>query len=174
MRRGVVGIFYFVSVWVHLLAAIVWIGGMVFLAAVLVPALRRNEYSFLSASLIQWTGRRFRWVGWLCLVALVLTGFVNLSYRGIGWDALASGELWQTSFGRVLGAKLILLAAILSLSIFHDFVIGPRAANVLREKLQSNEARTLRRQASWIGRINLLLAVAVVALGTMLLRGTPW
>jgi hypothetical protein len=32
----------------------------------------------------------------------------------------------------------------------------------------------LRRWASWFGRINLLLALVVVALGVMLVRGRPW
>lgn len=166
--------FYFVSVWLHLLAAVVWIGGMVFLGVVLVPALRRGEYSQIGASLIHWTGMRFRLVGWICLALLVSTGIINLFYRGIGWTELTSFEFWRTSFGTVLGAKLVLLAVILLLSLVHDFAIGPRAANLLRTRPSSDEARTLRRQASWIGRVNLLLAVAVVALGTMLIRGTPW
>ena len=32
----------FALVWIHLLAAMVWIGGMVFLSVVLVPVLKRD------------------------------------------------------------------------------------------------------------------------------------
>lgn len=51
---------YLASVWLHLLAAAVWLGGTIFLALVIVPALRRPALQGVAAPLIQWTGERFR------------------------------------------------------------------------------------------------------------------
>jgi uncharacterized membrane protein len=165
--------FYLFSVWLHILAAIVWIGGMAFLILVLVPAIRQPQYRGVFASLIHWTGLRFRLVGWVCMGLLLLTGTFNLAYRGFGWTDLWSGKLWQGSFGTILGAKLLLVAVILVASTVHDFSIGPRATSELQQAPASTEAVRLRRQATWLGRLNMLLALVVVALGVMLVRGWP-
>lgn len=167
-------LFSLISVWLHILAAAVWIGGMVFIALVLVPATREPEHRGIAPSLIRWTGRRFRWIGWLSLTLLLLTGLFNLAQRGLGWTELWSGELWGSPFGQLLGIKLFLVAVILLLSILHDFIIGPRATDLLQNSPGSPQALEFRRQASWLGRFNLLLALAAVALGVMLTRGSPW
>ncbi len=162
---------YLLSVWLHILAAITWIGGMVFLVLILVPVIRRPIYHGIASDLIQQAGRRFRWIGWICLGLLILSGTFNLAYRGFGWADLWSGRLWQGPFGRTLGIKLLLVSAILVLSVLHDFVVGPRAMVVWRANPGSPEALRLRQQAGWIGRINLLLALVVIALGVVLVRG---
>ncbi|MFQ5682260.1 MAG: DUF4149 domain-containing protein [Candidatus Binatia bacterium] len=150
-----------------------WIGGMVFLVVVLVPAIREPAHQAVASSLVHWTGQRFRWVGWVCLGLLILTGVFNLAYRGFGWLDLWNGQLWQGSFGTSLEIKLLLVAVILLLSVVHDFNIGPRASDLMQSNPASPKAARLRRQASWIGRLNLFLALAVVALGVMLVRGWP-
>lgn len=163
--------FYLFSVWLHLLAAAVWIGGMVFLALVLIPVTRQPEHRSVAASLVHRTGMRFRLVGWACLGLLLLTGVFNVTYRGFGWSDVWSGRLWQGPFSRVLGIKLLLVAAILVLSALHDFVIGPQATALLRANPASQGALQFRRRASRIGRITLLLALIAVALGVILVRG---
>lgn len=165
--------FYLFSVWLHILAAIVWIGGMAFLILVLVPAIRRPQYRGVAASLIRWTGLRFRLVGWVCMGLLLLSGTFNLAYRGVGWTDFWSGQLWQGSFGWILGVKLLLVAVILVASTVHDFFVGPRATSVLQQDPASTEAVRLRRQVTWLGRLNMLLTLVVVALGVMLVRGWP-
>lgn len=165
---------YLFSVWLHILSAAVWIGGMVFFGVVLVPVIRRPESQGVAASLVQLTGLRFRLAGWLCLAILFLTGFFNLFYRGFAWADLRSGRLWEGAFGRALSLKLLLFGVVLMLSIVHDFSIGPRATELWRTDSTSPQAGKLRRQASWIGRLNLLLALLIVALGIMLVRGWPW
>ena len=167
-------LFYLISLWLHILAGAIWIGGMVFVALVLVPVIRQPENQGIAASLVQVTGRRFRSVGWSCLILLLLTGAVNLFYRGFSVSELWSAELWQSPFGLVLALKLFLFGSVLALSCVHDFSIGPRATALWRKEPASAEAGRLRRQASWIGRVNLLLALAIVALGIMLARGSPW
>lgn len=165
--------FYILSVWLHILAAATWLGGMLFLALAVVPLLRRPEYGGIAAPLVHWLGVRFRWIGWVCLGLLVLSGTFNLIYRGYGWDDVWSGRLWQGPFGQALGIKLALVAVIFVMSAVHDFRIGPRATALWQANPASPEAKRLRRQASWIGRLNLILALVVVALAVILVRGWP-
>lgn len=144
---------------------------MVFLAAVVVPILRRPEHRTLMIPLISQTGKRFRWIGWLCLGMLLVTGLFNLISHGFGWEQVWSRQLFASGFGRTLGAKLFLVVVVLILSVVHDFFIGPRATMVGQRAPGSAEVLRLRRQASWIGRVNLLLALVIVTLGVMLARG---
>ncbi len=167
--RGV----YLLSVWLHIMAAIVWVGGTIFLVVVLVPAIRRPEFGGIASALIRFTALRFRWVGWVCFCIFVLTGVVNLLARGIGLRELRETIFWQGSFGRTLAIKLILVAAILLISAFHDFFLGPRAAAAWEADPASAETLRLRRQAVQLGRLNLLLALVVIVLGVMLVRGAP-
>jgi copper resistance protein D len=163
--------FYLFSVWLHILAVAVWIGGMVFLTLVVVPIIRRPEHRNVAAVLIHQTGIRFRGVGWACLGLLLLSGLFNLSFRGFAWTDMWSGWLWQDSFGNIIGVKLFLVGIILILSVWHDFVVGPQATALWQADPTSAKAQQLRRQSGWFGRFNLLLALVVVALGVMLGRG---
>jgi copper resistance protein D len=162
---------YEVSVSLHILAACVWVGGMIFLAIVVLPILRQPGYRSVAVPLIQAAGVRFRWVGWMALGMLVLTGVANLSFRGYGWTLVRDGSAWQGWFGHTLAVKLILVAAIVVISAVHDLVLGPRFTRLAGEEPDLPAARRLRRQAAWIGRIVLLLSIAVVVLGVILVRG---
>lgn len=165
---------YHLSVLVHILAAMVWVGGMLFLALVVVPAARTLPPAERSA-LFHLVGPRFRTVGWACIGLLLVTGVVNSAYRGVTWANLFTPELWASDFGRVLALKLGVTTVMLVLSAFHDFVLGPASvrAHEPGEARPSVEALALRKRASWLGRITTLLALVVVALGVMLVRGVP-
>jgi putative copper resistance protein D len=136
--------------WLHLLATITWIGGMVFIALVLVPVARGLADPTLRSRLVQDAGRRVRGVGWIALGVLVATGLVNLWLRPY--------LLWAPRFQWKVG--LVVLA--LALSVL-DFVLGPRAG-------RPGADPALRRRASWVARVNLLGVLAVVFLG-LALRG---
>ncbi len=164
---------YLMSVWFHIMAAVVWVGGTIFLVIVLVPAIRRPEFGGIASALIRFTALRFRCVGWVCFCIFVVTGIVNLAARGIGLQDLQDAIFWQSSFGRTLAIKLMLVAAILLISAFHDFLLGPRASAAWEADPASAETLRLRRQAVQLGRLNLLMGLVAIVLGIMLVRGTP-
>jgi uncharacterized membrane protein len=137
--------------WIHVLSAITWVGGMLFIALVLVPVARALGDPALRTRLVRDTGRRFRTIGWIALGLLVVTGLVNLWFRPF--------LLHSPRFHWKLG--LVVLALILG--AFHDFVLGPRAG-------APGADPSLRLRASWIARVNLVVAVVIVLLG-LALRG---
>ena len=144
---------------------------MIALAAVVVPVLRRHEPRRDAMQLLHDSGLRLRSLGWVALVLLVLTGLVQAGYRSGGFAALASAALWTSPWGQLLAAKLVLVVAILCLAGIHDFGVGPHATRVSLEDPEAPAALRLRRRASWFGRVNLLLSLAVVGLGLLLVRG---
>lgn len=158
------------STFLHLVAAVVWVGGMLFLGLVVVPALTRLPAS-QRGTLVGALGRRFRPIAWGCILVLVATGVANLAFRGVTWEGVASGQALESTFGRLLAAKLGLVALLVALSAAHDLVIGPAAARAAERGLP--EAERWRHLASWVGRASTVLAVLAIALGVALARGLP-
>jgi len=164
-----VNILYLICVWLHILAVTVWLGGTLFLVLVLVPLMRRPGLQNQAATLIHEVGLRFRRVGWICLIVIVSTGVGNLYFRGYRFSSLSDGAIWLG----VLGLKLLVVILIVLVSLVHDFWAGPRASALMETRPAAPETRRSRRLASWMGRLNLLLGLAAVALGVILVRGLP-
>ena len=164
---------YLLSVWLHVLAAAVWIGGMLFLVLVVVPWLRAGARSD-AASFLRETGRRFRTVGWTCFVVLLVTGTFNLWVRGVRLSDFGRAEWLLSPFGQTVLVKLAAFLLVLLVSAVHDFLVGPRATKAIAADPRSPRALIERRRASLLGRSNIVLALVLVAAGIMLVRGVPW
>lgn len=160
---------YFVNVLIHVMAALLWLGGMFFLAVVGAPVLRKIEDPVLRARLFRALGEQFRLVGWVCIILLLVTGFGNLYFRGfLSGAVLLSGDFWATRYGTTLAWKLIAVAVMLVVQSVHDFWLGPRAGTV---QPGSEEALRLRRWAALGARVNALVGVIVVIAAVRLARG---
>jgi copper resistance protein D len=162
---------WIVSVWLHIVSVTIWLGGSLFFALVIVPVLRRPEYREAAGQLVQTAGMRFRAVGWICLGVIVATGLFNLNYKGYDWSYLWSGLLFKGPQGRALAVKLGLVVGVFAISLVHDWYLGPKASERMLADPTSAEARALRRTASWMGRANVLLGLAIVAMAVMFVRG---
>lgn len=161
--------FYYVSVTLHLLAALLWLGGTFFLAAVGAPVLRKVEPAELRAELFRKIGVQFRWVGWVSIVLLLLTGTVNLHYRHLlRASVLSDPRFWSSGYGQALAWKLGAVLVILVLGAIHDFVIGPRASTY---PAGSPEALRYRRAAAWMARLGAVVGIVLVAAAVRLARG---
>lgn len=161
---------YLLSVWLHVLSATAWLGGMFFLVLVVVPWLRRGDRE-LASRFLRETGERFRSVAWVCLGVLVVTGTFNLFVRGVRLADFADPAWRASSFGQTVLWKLGAVTVVLVVSAYHDFVVGPRAAAV---DASSSVAESLRKRASLLGRLNAALALFIVAAAVTLVRGWPW
>src|SRR5262245_9238253 len=152
-------------VWLHLLAAIAWIGGMLFLSVVLVPVLKREPFASQRTILIRTTALRFRAVVWSAMTVLLITGPLLLHERGI---PIIDPSGWP----RVLATKLGLVAILFFFTLAHDFILGPRVAQILQ---LPSERRTRFDQAlvlwsPWVARFSVILALAVLLAAVMLVR----
>jgi len=160
---------YHLNVTVHVLAALLWLGGMFFLGVVGAPVLRRVEPPALRAALFKDLGLRFRGVGWIAIAVLLVTGVGNLWFRGLlSWAVLGSAQFWATSYGHVLAWKLVAVAAMLVISALHDFVLGPAASAA---RAGTPEALRWRRWAALLARVNALVGLVVVIAAVRLARG---
>lgn len=159
---------YTLVVTLHVLAAMVWLGGMFFLALV-APIVREVGDDALRARLFEKLGRRFRDVGWACILVLLVTGVLQLRSRGYwGMDVLGNPAFWATRLGFVLGAKLLLVTVMLAVQAVHDFRIGP-AAGVAEPG--TPEALRLRRTAALMARGSAMAGLVLIWFAVRLARG---
>jgi uncharacterized membrane protein len=151
--------------WIHLLTAMVWIGGLLFFVMVLVPLVRQPDFAGQAAKLIQFTGNKFKRVAWASLLTLTVTGFINLYCM--------SPKMTIPGYGHMVGTKILLVLIVMSLSLYHDFKLGPAALQAMTEKPGTPETLKLRKKASMIGRANLLLSLIIMTLALFMVRGLP-
>jgi putative copper resistance protein D len=154
-------IWYVSSVFLHIILAAFWIGGMLFLPLVILPEIKQHPDRI---AILYKTGLKFRFFGWIALVGLVFTGLLNMYFRGIPF----TWSFFSTSaYGMLIGWKLLVFIGIILVSSTHDFMFGRKAL----EDLQASEHTNFKFLARWSGRINLLLALVMAFLGVVLSRG---
>ena len=161
---------YYVVVTIHVLAAMLWLGGMLFLGVVGAPVLRAIEPPALRQRLFHELGVRFRTIGWTAITVLVTTGVIMLGARGLlHWSGVfGSAAFWRTAFGMTLAAKLAAVVTMIVVSAVHDFLLGPAAG---RATPGSPEAIALRRRAALLARANALVGLLLVIVAVRLARG---
>lgn len=93
---------------IHILAAIAWLGGMIFHIVVMDPVFRKNEVTVQSAFLLALMERRFRKLVAASIAALVGSGAVKAILLLGSWQAL-----WTTTAGRTILVKILLTASML-------------------------------------------------------------
>ena len=98
--------------WLHLAAALLWVGGLVALAACvwpLAPALRRSAFLAFSR------------------LATVLVGMLVVAGAYLTFSRLPeASDLWETPYGRALLVKLGIVGAALCFGAAHHFFVRPR------------------------------------------------
>jgi uncharacterized membrane protein len=141
---------------VHLLGAIVWVGGTIALVFVAVPPLQRLEGE-TRARLLRELGRRWRPIGWSALGIAIVTGAI-LAGRAHAFDETS------TRFDWVLVVKGVLVGLLVAGAYLHDFVLGPGLARQIRE----GRPQSLRPLLTGIGRANLVFTIAIPILGVLL------
>jgi putative copper resistance protein D len=158
---------YLVNVTIHVFAALFWLGGMFFLAAVGAPVLRKVEPAELRAALFRQLGEQFRVVGWVAIAILLITGVINLHLRGL-LPALLDPAFWGTRYGVTLAWKVGAVAGMLVVQAIHDFIVGPAS---VRATPGSPAALRLRRKAALLARLSAVFGIVIVIAAVRLARG---
>ena len=153
--------------WLHVTAAVVWIGGNLILAMVIVPYFKKSVAPVERIRILTRIGKQFEPIVWICVMILFFSGLFNV-FRAIGGDTEAI-----KLFMRTLGIKLILFLILVILTWIHGFIMGPRlrqAVEALDPGTQElpEEIDKMRRSmavvSSLMGIVSLLVLLAAVAL----------
>lgn len=149
---------YYISVWLHIIGAGFWIGGMLFLPLVLLPGIKNTPDR---RDLLMATGLKFRFYGYIAMGMMFITGLLNIYLRGIdfSWNFFILSR-----YGQLLIYKIFLFILMLVISLLHDLFVGRKAL----EKMENNQIKMV---ARWTGRLLLLIALVMAFLGVMISRG---
>lgn len=137
-----------VVVWLHVVAAAAWVGGVLYASHLVVPAAMRGARDALPLL------ARGRAVAWAALAVLVLTGLENLR-------RVPLVSPW-------LAAKLVVVLALLALAAHRDFAVLPRAVRAVEEGAVPGVALSGVRA---LDRVVLLLALVVLFFAVAVARG---
>ncbi|MGE5109050.1 MAG: hypothetical protein ACM3H8_16050 [Sphingobacteriales bacterium] len=152
---------YYISVWLHIVCAAFWIGGMLFLPLVLLPGIKNNPQR---RELLMATGLQFRFYGYIVLTLSFLTGLLNIYFRGMPF----SPEFFiHNQYGKLVSLKVILFISMLLISLAHDLLAGKKAV----EKMQTTDNTSFKIIARWTGRILLLISLLMAYIGVVISRG---
>jgi uncharacterized membrane protein len=77
----------------HVLAVVVWIGGVSIVTTALLPAVRRSEFGADWLAAFQAIERRFAWQARVAIVIVGLTGLYMIVQADM-WDRFRSAEYW--------------------------------------------------------------------------------
>lgn len=149
------------SLSIHVLAVILWLGGMMFFTLVLAPYIRAMEDKESGRKIFKDVATRFKLFGWIALALIFVTGPLNLELLGIDHDTLKSADFYSTSMGMALKYKFGLIGILVISIIVHDFYLGPKAR--ANPKLMGF--------AKIFGRVNLALAILIVIMAVMVRTG---
>ena len=144
------------SDWVHVVAASLWAGGLVFLLIALWRAHSEERWHFTARAVPRFSALAVVSIATL-LIAGVINGFLEVgSWRG----------LWETTYGQLLLVKAALVLPVLALGAFNNRVSVPR----LRAKIAS----ALERRRFLVSvAVELALAVVIVGVTAALVAEPP-
>ncbi len=156
---------YILSVFIHVVAACMWIGGMLFLILAFIPSIKKHPDK---VSLIADVSLKYRTLGAIAIVVLLITGILQLEYRGVQWTV---EYFTTTAFGKMAGLKIILFVLIAIISLVHDYYLGTRAIETWKNQPDHPKTTKLRTLSRLLGRVSFVFALVAAWLGIILARG---
>lgn len=162
-NRPMINFWLALAFWFHLLATIVWVGGLALLALVVWPGARAvlGPGPQLNALLREWQ-RRFDPLAWLSLAVLVVTGLMqmaaNPNYEG--FLRVENGWAWAILL------KHIAVGGMVGIGIWQQWGLQPALARLALLETHGRpaaEAEALRRREMLLTRLNLACGVLVLA-----------
>lgn len=146
--------------WVHLIATATWIGSLIAMTVLVLPAARRTLGAADQLSLIEFVQRRLEPIGWFSVSVLIVTGLfqmsVNPNYNGF----LATSGRWSLA----MLAKHILVGALIAVSAVHTWDVLPtlRRALLRKDALADEQVSRLQRRETALLRASLILGLLVL------------
>ena len=157
-----------VMTWIHLVSAAVWVGGSLFIGAVLTPILKKMPISLEERIQIMIkVGRQFNKIAVPSLIILIATGLYNSSFVLSNPDLLFS-----TSYGSFLFIKIILVIVLIIAFVAHIRIIRKEIEDkIMSKEMTETQIQKLRKKMIILGEIIVIISVAILFFAALLDAG---
>lgn len=154
--------------WIHLVSAAVWVGGSLFIGAVLAPLLKKMSMSLEERiSMMVQVGRRFNKIAVPSLIILIVTGLYNSQQVFTNPESLL-----VTSYGSFLAIKIILVIALIIAFVVHVRIIRKDVEEkILSKRMTETQIQKLRKKIIVLGEVIVIISVAVLFFAALLDTG---
>jgi len=126
--------------WLHLLAAALWVGGMLYITTTYLPVLRRRPVAEQARSLTT-VLPYFSPLAIAGVLIMAVTGPFNATFHLTSW-----AQFLTTAYGRTLLVKILLVGGLLLTSAYHVGLLRPRVKkeykkySYMAERLKASQA----------------------------------
>jgi uncharacterized membrane protein len=139
----------------HLLATVAWIGGMIFMKAILVPSLAVLEPP-QRGRLMGSIAKRFTALAWSSVVILALTGFAKAP-EGLLGDT-------TTDVGVLLTVKLALFAGMVVVGLVITFGVAPKLGGLAPGAAPTPAFLKAQKALDALSAVNALFGLAILGI----------
>jgi putative copper export protein len=147
-----------VNHWLHLLSAIIWIGGLAFLVMAVTPGLQQAVPKEYIKPITENFYRRYKKVAGLLLMVLLFTGGVNLHYvNQVITSQTGVGVQHHAKYLIIFCIKLLLVLGLLTLFLYTVIF----KSDDQPEEGETYEVIPFQRAALWMGFFIVLCAAAM-------------
>lgn len=154
-----------ITYWLHMLATVVWIGGLAAISLIVLPAARKTLEPPAFSALLGQLQASIQRIGWFCLAVLALTGLFQMSANPNYQGFLTISNNWAVAIltKHLVIGLMILLSGYITWGLFPSL---QRLALMRATGRAVDEARVarLQRREILLLRLNLLLSVIVLLL----------
>jgi uncharacterized membrane protein len=153
-----------IVLWLHILAAVAFIGPQFFLAVAAVPAMKTIEDVKIRAKAMRVMTMRFGMLGGGALVVLLITGVLNYARLD-----------HQNDYKRyfiTLQIKLTMVAVVVVLTILHGAVFGRKLQQLQESNASEAEIAKARKTSMYTSIATMVLSVAILLCAAIL--GSSW
>ena len=152
-----------IAYWLHMLATVLWIGGLAALSLLVLPAARKALDPKAYADLLAALGKRLDPLGWFSMIVLLGSGMLQMSANPNYQGFLSIQGLWA---GSIL-IKHILFGLMVLVSGYITWGLLPalrRTALLQAHGKAVSDAETLQNREIFLLRLNLILGILVLLL----------
>jgi len=152
-----------IAYWMHMLATVIWIGGLAILTVLIIPAARKSLDELTYATFLEKVQRRLDPLAWFSVIVLLGSGMLQMSANPNYEGFLAVNNPW----GWAILVKHIVFGLMVISSGYVTWGIMPsmRRAALRRSSGQdAPEILSLQKREWLILRLNLALGIIVLAL----------
>lgn len=157
-----------VMTWIHLVSAAIWVGGSLFIGAVLTPILKKMPISLEERiQMMIKVGRQFNKIAVPSLIILIATGLYNSSFVLSNPDLLFS-----TSYGSFLFIKIILVIVLIIAFVAHIRIIRKEIEDkIMSKEMTEIQIQKLRKKMIILGEIIVIISIAILFFAALLDAG---